>query len=197
MPLWGNNDNASGNGKPVFANTSNSFSNSFGSANPKANTSKYYGNVYGVSATEEAVWGAHNPDIAQHAGWVSQKIGTGPIQSISLVSGGSGINANGFLTITNNTAVAGASGGANANVAYFVSSNANSQLNVVTSIVINNGGDSFALPPTLTVPGNTTVQPTFTVVLGGRAGRRQYETLVATGTITNDDPRDNAFFPGT
>ncbi len=31
---------------------------------------------------------------------------------------------------------------------------------------------------------------------GGRAGRVQYETLVAMGSITLDDPRDNVYFSG-
>lgn len=36
-----------------------------------------------------------------------------------------------------------------------------------------------------------------TVGTGGRAGRVHYETLVATGSITGDDPADDTFFPGT
>ena len=32
---------------------------------------------------------------------------------------------------------------------------------------------------------------------GGRAGRVQYETLVAMGSITGDDPGDDKYFPGT
>jgi hypothetical protein len=31
---------------------------------------------------------------------------------------------------------------------------------------------------------------------GGRAGRVFYETLVAKGSITGDDPADNTYFPG-
>ena len=75
MPLWGNIDYATGNNKPVWANTSNLTSNSTinGTA---ANSYTFYGSTYGVSATEQSNAGAKHP---QHAGWVSQKIGTGPV----------------------------------------------------------------------------------------------------------------------
>jgi len=196
MTLWGNNDNPSGNAKPAFANTSNSSTTSAGTG-AKANTAKYYGNVYGVSATEQGNTSSHGPDIPAHAGWVSQKIGTGPIVSITISNPGAGYNANGFMIITANSANPSGSGGANANISFTVSSNANAQLNVITSATIVSGGDGFAFPPTVTANGSNITPATFTVTLGGRAGRRTYETLVATGTIVGDDSRDNAFFPGT
>jgi len=194
MPLWGNIDYASGNQKPVFANTSNAYSNSTING-VSANTVGRYGNMYGVSAQESQ---NVRSDQGVTAGWVSQKIGTGPIATITINNPGAGYNANGFLIITNNSSIAGAvSGGANANIAFFVSANANSQLNVITSVVINNPGDSFALPPTLTANGSNLVAASFTLTLGGRAGRRQYETIVAMGSITGDDgAKDNVFFVG-
>jgi hypothetical protein len=85
MPLWGMNDNETGNNKPLYSNTSTTF---------------------GVSVTERANTSNDGPKIA-HTGWVKQTVGT-----------------------------------------------------------------------------------------GGRAGRVHYETLVAGGTITGDDPKDNNFFPG-
>ncbi len=70
--LWGNIDTASGNQKPVFANTTNVTSSStiHGKA---ANTNTYYGQVYGVSATEAANNTGHEKKIV-HAVWVSQNI---------------------------------------------------------------------------------------------------------------------------
>ena len=98
MPLWGKLDNASGNQKPLFANTSNAYSNSTINGT-KANTAKYYGNMYGVSASEmpNTVPTTTHP---QHAGWVSQKIGTGPVTALTITGRGTGINANGFILLT-------------------------------------------------------------------------------------------------
>ena len=200
MPLWGNKDYATGNNKPVYANTSNAYSNSTinGTA---ANSYHYYGIVAGVSATEEAV-AAPAPQSTQHAGWNSIKIGTGPITGIR-VSGGTGINAAGFLTITD-ISVLGQ--GANANIS-FTTANAqntlqtfstNSTLNTFGSFTVVNGGSGFSNASAITIRTNgaNTSLGTFTVVLGGRAGRIQAETLVAMGSITFDDPRDNVFFSG-
>lgn len=86
MPLWGSQDNATGNNKPKYANTAN---------------------VMGVSVTERANTMNDGPKIA-HTGWVLRTAGT-----------------------------------------------------------------------------------------GGRAGRVHYETLVAGGSITGDNPADNNYFPGT
>ena len=52
MSLWGNLDNATGNDKPLYANTSLTTSSSTING-AKANTVKYYGVVAGVSVTEE------------------------------------------------------------------------------------------------------------------------------------------------
>ena len=90
MSLWGNIDYPTSNLKPVFANTTNASSNSTINRTA-ANTNKYYGVVAGVSASEETSSNTL-PQNPTHAGWVSLKIGTGPIASIS-VSGGTGINA--------------------------------------------------------------------------------------------------------
>ncbi len=71
--------------------------------------------------------------------------------------------------------------------------------NGVGSITVVNGGSGWsnanAITGVVSNAANTT-QPTVTVTLGGRAGRIHYETIVATGTITGDDPRDNVYFTG-
>lgn len=188
MPLWGNQDNASGNQKPLFANTSNAYSNS--SINGTvANTAKYYGQVYGVSAAETQNVSSDHVS----AGWVSQKIGRGGISSINIVNGGTGYNANGYLKFTDNTSALGIlAGGANANVSFTVN-----VTNVIVAVTINNPGDGYALTPTATANLTNTTAASFEVILGGRAGRRQYETLVAMGSITGDDgAKDNVFFVG-
>ena len=176
MSLWGNLDNATGNSKPKYSNTSS---------------------TYGVSVTEAANTLVDGPKVA-HSGWVAQSIGTGPIATVTITSGGTGINAAGFLSISG-------SGGANANISYAIANSqntlqsysTNSAWNVVASVTIASPGDSFTSAPTVVYNGANTTRPTFAVTVGGRAGRRFYETLVATGSITGDDTADDTYFPGT
>lgn len=198
--LWGNKDYNSGNNKPLFANTSNSTSNSTinGTA---ANTNAYYGIVAGVSATElDATQGAANHP--QHAGWVSLKIGTGPITAVS-VSGGSGINAAGYLTVTDLSAWGQ---GANANISFTIANSQNSlqgfstnpAWNTIATTTVVSGGAGYSNASAITIRTNgaNTTLPTFTVTLGGRGGRYSAETLVAMGSMTLDDARDNVWFSG-
>lgn len=200
MSLWGNKDYNTGNNKPVYANTSNAYSNSTING-IVANTNAYYGIVAGVSTGEMAntTTSAKTP---HHSGWVSLKIGTGPVKSIS-VSGGTGINAPGYLLLTD-ISVLGQGTGANIS---FTTANAqntlesyssNSTLNTYGTFTVVNGGSGFsdASKITITTNGANTTLGTFTTTLGGRAGRVQTETLIAMGSITFDDPRDNVFFTG-
>ena len=200
MSLWGNIDYRTSNLKPVFANTTNASSNSTinGTA---ANTNHYYGIVAGVSASETERANSL-PQHPTHAGWVSMKIGTGPIASIS-VSGGTGINAAGYLTITD-TSVLGQ--GKDANISFTTANSqntlqtysTNSTLNTFGTFTIANGGSFYSNSAAITIRTNgaNTSLGTFTITLGGRAGRIQTETLVAMGSITLDDPRDNVYFSG-
>lgn len=176
MPLWNNIDSPAGNTKPqAWSNDSVT----------SANT------VYGVSVTELANTQSIAAKAVPHAGWVRVYVGTGPLGAINITNPGSGINANGFLSIT------GGGGDGTANASYIVSSNANSQLNVITQIVLNNPGAKFNSAPTISFTGANTVAPTFAPVLGGRAGRVRAETLVAMATISSDNTLDDTLFPGT
>jgi hypothetical protein len=198
MPLWGNQDTANGYQKPLFANTTNVWSSSTinGSA---ANTNAYYGNVFGVSANEMNNNAVHGP----HGGWQSQKVGTGPVTRIDIVNGGTGINAAGYLLITDSSVLAQ---GAGFNASFTIANSqntlqsfsSNSTLNTINSITINNGGSGFSAVSSLNVRtnGSNTLWPSLSITLGGRAGRLNYETLVAMGSITGDDPRDNVYFTG-
>jgi len=200
MSLWGNLDNATGNQKPVFANTSNAYSNSTINGTV-ANTDTYYGSVMGVSSGEMANTST-KPQKPQHAGWVSVKYGTGPVTGIS-VSGGTGINAAGYLLITD---ISAHGQGTGANIS-FTTANAqnalqsfssNAQLNTYGTFTVVNGGSGFSNASALTVTTNgaNIALGTFTVTLGGRAGRIKTETLVAMGSIRGDDPRDNVVYTG-
>lgn len=196
MALWTNLDGITGNGKPEYANTTYRVSNSTINAD-KANTAKYYGAVYGVSATEAANTLGDGKKVA-HAGWVSQKIGTGPIKSVTIVNGGQNYNSAGYIVVSGG-------GDGTVNLAYTIANSlntlqtysSNSYLNTIASVVIVSPGTGFNVAPTLVANGpNSANFATFSVTLGGRAGRVQYETLVAMGSITGDDPADDKYFPG-
>jgi hypothetical protein len=199
MSLWGNIDYPSSNLKPLFANTTNVSSNSVINGT-KANTNKYYGVVAGVSASEMTANTAQHP---QHAGWVSLKVGTGPIKSVSISNGGQGINAAGYLLVTDGSVLGR---GANANISFAIANaqnslqgySSNAWLNTISSLTIVNGGNGFSNVSEITVTTNgaNLTAPTITLTLGGRAGRISTETLVAMGSITLDDPRDNVYFTG-
>lgn len=198
MPLWGNKDYVTGNNKPKYANTTYVVSNSTINGS-KANTAKYYGAVWGVSPTEQAntlaIADGHH---SQHAGWVSQKIGTGPIKTITITNGGQGYNSAGFLTISGG-------GDGTVNVRYTIANSQNSlqsfssnaRLNTISTLTIVNGGAGFNVAPTVIAGGANIVPATFSVTLGGRAGRVSYETLVSMGSMTDDNTSDNLYFPGT
>ena len=198
--LWGNKDYNTGNNKPLWANTSNSTSNSTinGTA---ANSYTYYGIVTGVSPGEMTA-SALADQHPQHAGWVSLKIGTGPIAAIS-ASGGTGINAAGYLTITDTSPWGN---GRSANISFTIANSqnslqgysTNSTLNTISTLTIVNGGLGYSNSSAITIRTNAsnTTLPTFTIALGGRGDRITSETLVAMGTITQDDARDNVWFSG-
>lgn len=200
MSLWGNLDHVSGNQKPVFANTSNSTSNSTINGT-SANTDQYYGLMMGVSAGEMAN-SAGKPQIPQHAGWVSVKYGTGPVVSIA-ASGGSGINAAGYLTFTD---ISAHGQGKDANASFTIANSqntlqtysTNSAWNTISTITVASGGSGWSNASAITIRtnGSNTTLPSFTVTLGGRAGRIKTETIVAMGSITGDDPTDNVVFSG-
>lgn len=201
MALWTNKDFVTGNGKPLYANTSNAYSNSVING-AVANTNAYYGSVAGVSVTESAISNG-KPQHPAHSGWVSLKVGTGPIQSIAITSGGTGINAAGYILVTDSS-VLGQGTGANISFTIANSQNSlqsfssNSSLNAISTITVVNGGSLFSNTSALTfrTNGANTTAPVLTAVLGGRAGRIQTETLIAMGSMTFDDPRDNVYFTG-
>lgn len=206
--LWGNNDYPSGNQKPVFANTSNTTSNS--SINgTKANTDKFYGIVAGVSVGETERSNS-TPQHPVHAGWVSLKIGTGPVSAVAITSRGAGINADGFIVVTDTATDSTANGygvGTGANISFTIANtqntlqtfSTNSAWNGIGTLTVVNGGSGYSNVSKLTYAvsnaANTT-QPVLSITLGGRAGRIQTETLVAMGSITLDAPSDNAYFTG-
>ena len=135
--------------------------------------------VFGVDKTEAGITTGEGKKV-QHAGWNLRKAGMGPITTLTLSSGRSGYNnGSGYLTFTGNT------GTTSANASYTVHANG-----VIATVTLLSGG-LYHSSPTITANGGSSA--TFAVTLGGRAGRVQYETLVAMGSMTSDATDDNQF----
>lgn len=187
MSLWGNTDGASGNKKPVYANTTNTTASSTING-ASANNIGVYGAVFGISDTEAArnnLLGT-TPNKVVHAGWVSQKIGTGGVASIAITASGSGYTSGNSLTITDQ------SGRGQGATATYQTNGSN-----IANVTITNAGSGYVNADSIVVSAvGAGTGATFAVTLGGRAGRIQYETLVAAGSISGDDPRDNVWFGG-
>jgi hypothetical protein len=192
MSLWSNSDSA--NAAPIFpgvagVNNANG-SQMFGNTQIAAfNTGlRETTGIFGVDTTEQTVSATSNTR-PQHAGWVLVTRGTGSIISVTANTGA--VTTNGALTLTG-----GGTGATQANVYISV----NTQGYVVNSAIQINELSGFIGGNYLTVPAHGTAgNAVFTFTLGGRAGRSQTETLVATGTIgvgaVVADATDDAIFP--
>jgi hypothetical protein len=186
MSLWTKTDEAAG--APKFTGITTGEGGS-------ANGSTVFGNtqigafqtglkatvgIFGVDTTEQTVSATSNTH-PQHAGWVLVKKGTGPIATISANSNSYSPDGNVFLTFT------GGGTGTTAANARIVTNGAGA----ITGITLNSGGNYERAPVVGTVANSNVA---ITITMGGRAGRVQTETLVATGSITSD-ASDDAIFP--
>lgn len=168
MSLWSNTDTA--NSKPKYANSINS-------------SGLYDANdIYGVSVTETANSGGDVP----HAGWLHVTRGVGTISSITVVSGG---------TLYANTDTVQSANGGQSNV-YTVGTITTDANGTITAVTVSSNV-TFDDTLTLTITTSTGSGANLVPVLGGRAGRIFYETLVAMSSISGDNTADNVFFPGT
>jgi len=181
MPQWGVNDAASNsvswgvsNHKTV-ANTSNK-TNFFGNTTVgsfPSGVSEAVGQ-FGVDATEMGV----TPGPA-HRGWVERTEGVGQLQSISVTAGGTNYANGDAIEVV-------AASGANA------TGNVVTTSNVITSVTISDAGGLFKSGPTINITTGAGTSATLAAVVGGRAGRVTYETLVA-AKITGDASDDTQF----
>lgn len=157
MPLWGANNTS--NNAPKYATTAGAG----GQSGYSANLSTAHGlNIFGVPANKEA-----NTHHAQHAGWQHVVFGTGPIKSITISAGGDSYA---------NTDVIETSTGVQVGT---LTTNS-------TGGIINTAITSTALFANVSLVVNTSTgsNGALSATLGGRAGRVQYETLVATGSLS-------------
>ena len=183
MTLWAKSD--SSNAAPIHAGvaaTNNASGASlFGNTTISAFTTNQAIGIFGVDSTEQGV--AANPRGA-HAGWVVVKQGTGPVATITANASSYSPDGNLYITFTG-----GGTGNTSAN-AQIVTNGAK----LITGITLNTGGNYLAAPTIGAVPNSNVA---ITVTMGGRAGRKHTETLVAMGSIGQAgvaDASDDAVF---
>lgn len=166
MAYWGNIDRQ--NNAPIF--TTNAANGALGNA-------EFGTSVYGVDATEAAV-----ADKGIAPGWVKVKRGMGALSTVVITDGGTLYdNADSFAVVADS----------GANVAGNVETDANG---TITSVTISNYGGLFlSTSPTVTITTSTGSDAVLTATVTGRAGRIQYETLVAMNQITSDASDDTVF----
>lgn len=189
MALWGKNDSAADSTKfaptqvnrtPDATNRTNLFGNTTTGAwqNNGVAMKKAVGQ-FGVSAAEATNTTGEGKKVA-HAGWNLRTRGTGPLTAITVAAAGAGYaNSDTF-------SIAAGTGGTNAtgNVV------TNATGNVISYSVTNWGANFNSAAPTVTITTAAGNNASITAVAGGRAGRTQYETLVAMGSITGDASDD-------
>jgi hypothetical protein len=178
MSLWGSIDQANNAPKSAIVGGLGVAANGqalFGNTAVSAVVSGMAVGDFGVSAVEAGVAG-EGKKVA-HAGWNLRKQGTGGILSITANSGAYG--ANSFVSFS-----AGGTANVAANATVAVNGNGS-----IRAIIINNPGQYANTPIALPASGNAA----FTVVMGGRANRTSYETLVAMGSMSGD--AENVIFP--
>ena len=127
--------------------------------------------VYGVD-TQEASNTQVTPAAGKmaHAGWVQRTAGMGPILTIS--ANASSFGTNSFVTFSG-----GGTGATVANATVAVNTNGS-----IRTVTLNSAGLYLTTPTAVPVSGNAA----FTLTIGGRANRTQYETLVAAGSMTGN-----------
>lgn len=136
--------------------------------------------VFGVSAAEASNTVREGANTT-HAGWVKRTQYTGYVGGIEVVSGGAGYTpGSGSITFTGGGSGVGATATFTANAAGNIS-----------SVIVTNSGNTYNTTPTANIVAAYSVQAVLRVVPGGRLGRIQYETLVASGNIATDAGADD------
>jgi hypothetical protein len=189
MALWGRSDNSANAPKWTVLSGFGSSANGF-TAYQNVQTSAFESGaqlgIEGVNTVEIA-----NPQLsngagfgkAAHTGWNLRKQGTGYVSSVSISGGGQGYNANGFITFTGGGGISGS----NANASYVIANSLNSQQafssnplqNTIITVTLNSPGSNYTSAPVANAFGANITAATFTVTMGGRVGRVQFETLAA------------------
>lgn len=193
MALWGATDNSANAPKWTVLSGLHSAANGF-TAFQNVQTSAFVTGVQlgieGVNTVEIAnnqLANAGGIGKAAHVGWNLRKQGTGYVSSVAVSSGGQGYNANAYIIFTGGGGISGS----NANASYTIANSINTSQsyssnalqNTIVSVTINSPGSNYTSAPTATAQGSNISAATFTVTMGGRVGRVQFETLVALNNV--------------
>lgn len=166
-------------GVPIYAGTALNLAPTRANANvifANANVAQAFSEavgVYGVD-TQEATNTQVTPAATRmaHAGWVQRTAGMGGVVTISANTNAYSPDGNIFVTFAD-----GGTGATPANATIVTNGS-----KLITSITLNSAGLYLTTPTTTVTNSNVSI----TLTMGGRANRTQYETLVATGTITGN-----------
>ena len=195
MALWGATDNSANAPKWTVLSGLGDAANGF-TAFQNVQTSAFVTGVQlgieGVNTVEIAdtsLLSSNGAGVgkAAHVGWNLRKQGTGYVSSVAVSSGGRGYNANGYIVFTGGGGIARS----NANASYVIANSINVQQsyssnalqNTIVSVTLNSPGSNYTSAPTATAQGSNISAATFTVTMGGRVGRVQFETLVALNNV--------------
>ena len=180
MPMWGKVDQANSAPKNQFVTQATANGEAaYGNVTVGAFTAKQAVGIFGVTDAEAQVSGA-----MASPGWTKITQGTGPVVSLTVADGGTGYS---------NTDVGTISGGTS-NASFTVVTDGDG---IITAATVTGGGAGFKNVGAATVAvANSTggasagADAEITPVLGGRAGRVQYETLVALSSMSGDGSDD-------
>ena len=194
MSLWGNLDAA--NNAPVSSAMAG-----YGGNTPQvtANAEVYYANtklgsfsdnqaigIFGVSAAEQANSSTvASTGVPTHAGWVTRRVGMGPVTTITANAGCVAVNST--ITIVANSGFGNTGSNGRSTIIPVVATISVNTAGYISTITIVNPG-LYANTPILRPNTGNAV---FTVSMGGRANRISTETLVAMGSMTGDN--ENVF----
>jgi hypothetical protein len=194
MSLWGNLDAA--NNAPVSSAMAG-----YGGNTPQvtANAEVYYANtklgsfsdnqaigIFGVTAAEQANSSTvASTGVPTHAGWVTRRVGMGPVATITANAGCVAVNST--ITIVANSGFGNTGSNGRSTIIPVVATISVNTAGYISTITIVNPG-LYANTPILRPNTGNAV---FTVSMGGRANRISTETLVAMGSMTGDN--ENVF----
>ena len=194
MSLWGNLDAA--NNAPKSSAMAG-----YGGKTPEvtANSQVYYANtklgsfsdnqaigIFGVTAAEQANSSTvASTGVPTHAGWVTRRVGMGPVATITANAGCVAVNST--ITIVANSGFGNTGSNGRSTIIPVVATISVNTAGYINTITIVNPG-LYANTPILRPNTGNAV---FTVSMGGRANRISTETLVAMGSMTGDN--ENVF----
>ena len=176
---WGKIDNANNSvlwGPALVNITANTANRNalYGNTTMGAFQSKKVVGVFGVDTTEAANTSSDFKKVA-HAGWNLKTTGTGSLTALTIVAGGTGYANTDTITVA-------ATGTGSVNATATVATNSTGGITTLT--VTNNGVGFTAVAPTVTITTSGGSTANVTALVGGRAGRTSYQTLVAMGSIS-------------